>query len=264
MKIGHVDTDELFFILGPCVIETLDHALRCAEFIADVEHRTGAQVIYKSSFDKANRSSGKSYRGPGIDEGLRILEHVRKATGLPILTDVHEAGQAVAVAQVADVLQTPAFLARQTDFIQAVASAGKPMNIKKGQFMAPQDMANVVAKCAGNDKVMLCERGATFGYNNLVVDMRGLKIMRDATDCPIVFDASHSCQLPGANGTASGGDRKFVPLMAQAAVAAGVDGVFIECHNDPDNAPCDGPNMLMLDGLEELLARLLRINAALF
>lgn len=253
--------EPLFFIAGPCVIESREHALRCADKIAGVAQRCGALIIYKSSFDKANRSSAESYRGPGFAEGLRILEDVKSETGLPILTDVHEAWQAQHVAQEVDVLQTPAFLARQTDFIQEVARHRKPVNIKKGQFMAPADMRNVLAKAkaVGNDQVMLCERGASFGYGDLVVDMRGLEIMA-RTGAPVVFDATHSVQLPGAQGTSSGGERQYVPLLARAAVAAGVAGIFLETHPDPDNAPCDGPNAWPLDKLEALIYQLKAID----
>ena len=232
--------------------------------------RLGILLIYKSSFDKANRSSGRSFRGPGLQEGLRILEKVRTETGLPVLTDVHQEDQVTAVAQVVDVLQTPAFLARQTDFIAAVAASGKPVNIKKAQFMAPADMRNVVdkaraaAEAAGHptDNFLLCERGATFGYNNLVSDMRSLPIMAE-TGCPVVFDATHSVQLPGGQGDRSGGERRFVPVLARAAVAAGVSGVFIETHPDPDNAMSDGPNAWPLDLLPALLRQLIAIDAAL-
>lgn len=254
--------EPLFFIAGPCVIENLDHALRCGDAIKAISERTGALIIYKSSFDKANRSSDRSYRGPGLDEGLEILTRVQFGCELPVLTDVHEIGQIAAVAEAVDVLQTPAFLARQTDFIKAVSSAGRPVNIKKGQFMSPHEMHNVADKAlrAGSRQVMLCERGATFGYGNLVVDMRGLEIMAE-TFCPIVFDATHSVQLPGANGGSSGGERRFVPLLARAAVAAGVSGVFMETHPDPDHAPCDGPNAWPLDRLEALITDLQRIDS---
>ncbi|KQN21246.1 2-dehydro-3-deoxyphosphooctonate aldolase [Sphingomonas sp. Leaf33] len=257
----------LFFIAGPCVIESEAHALLMATRLRAVADRLGVLLIYKSSFDKANRSSGTSFRGPGIDEGLRILEKVRAETGLPVLTDVHTEGQVAQVAAVVDVLQTPAFLARQTDFIAAVAASGKPVNIKKAQFMAPGDMVNVVAKAraaavaAGvpDDTFMVCERGATFGYNNLVSDMRSLAIMAD-TGCPVVFDATHSVQLPGGQGDRSGGQREFVPVLARAAVAAGLSGLFIETHTDPDTAFSDGPNSWPLDQLEPLLERLLAID----
>ena len=257
----------LFLIAGPCVVESESHALGVAETLKGIADRLGILLIYKSSFDKANRSSGKSYRGPGMEEGLRILDKVRAETGLPILTDVHEAGQVAAVAEVADVLQTPAFLARQTDFIAAVAASGRPVNIKKAQFMAPGDMVHVVAKArdaaaaVGKDagQFMVCERGASFGYNNLVSDMRSLAIMRD-TGCPVVFDATHSVQLPGGQGDRSGGQREFVPLLARAAVAVGIAGLFMETHPDPDQALSDGPNAWPLDQLEPLLRQLLAID----
>lgn len=253
----------LFFMAGPCVVESLDMALRTGAEIAAIAERTGALIIYKSSFDKANRTSASSFRGLGIDEGLRILEEVKAAHGLPIVTDVHEPDQIAAAAQVVDVLQTPAFLARQTDFIAAVASAGLPVNIKKAQFMAPGDMAHVVAKArraSPEAAIMVCERGTMFGYGNLVVDMRGLEIMAE-TGCPVVFDATHSVQLPGGLGASSGGERRFVPLLARAAVAAGVSGVFMETHPDPENAPCDGPNAWPLDRLEDLICALKAIHA---
>jgi 2-dehydro-3-deoxyphosphooctonate aldolase (KDO 8-P synthase) len=258
----------LFFIAGPCVIESEAFALATAERLRAIAMRLGVLLIYKSSFDKANRSSGASFRGPGIEEGLRILEKVRDETGLPVLTDVHSEDQVKAVAQVADVLQTPAFLARQTDFIAAVAASGKPVNIKKGQFLAPGDMVHVITKArlaaqaAGvpTDNFLVCERGASFGYNNLVSDMRSLAIMRD-TDCPVVFDATHSVQLPGGQGDRSGGQREFVPVLARAAVGAGIAGLFLETHPDPDQALSDGPNSWPLDRLEPLLQRLLAIDA---
>lgn len=257
----------IFFIAGPCVIESESFALATAERLRAIGERLGVLLIYKSSFDKANRSSGASFRGPGIDEGLRILEKVRAETGLPVLTDVHDEAQVRAVAQVVDVLQTPAFLARQTDFIAAVAACGKPVNIKKAQFLAPADMTHVVAKAraaasaAGvpTDAFMVCERGASFGYNNLVSDMRSLAIMR-ATGCPVVYDATHSVQLPGGQGTTSGGTREHVPVLARAAVAAGIAGLFLETHPDPANAMSDGPNSWPLDRLEPLLERLLAID----
>jgi 2-dehydro-3-deoxyphosphooctonate aldolase (KDO 8-P synthase) len=255
-------------IAGPCVIESEQMTLTVANTLAGVAERLGLLLIFKSSFDKANRSSDRSFRGPGMDEGLRILEKVRAETGLPVLTDVHEAGQVAAVAQAVDVLQTPAFLARQTDFIAAVAASGKPVNIKKAQFMAPADMAQVVAKArnaaeaAGHDPdaFLLSDRGTSFGYNNLVSDMRGLAIMA-RTGCPVVFDATHSVQLPGGLGESSGGQREFVPLLARAAVAAGVSGLFMETHPDPDKALSDGPNALPLDQFEPLLAKLQAIDA---
>lgn len=253
----------LFFILGPCVIESQVHALRCAEQIAEIAKRSGALVIYKSSFDKANRTSAESYRGPGIDEGLRILEDVRTQIGLPVLTDVHDVTQIESVAAVVDVIQTPALLARQTDFIQAVAASGKPVNIKKGQFLSPADMCSVAVKATAASRgqpIMLCERGTTFGYGNLVVDMRGLQSMTEM-DYPVVFDATHSVQLPGALGSSSGGDRRFVPTLAAAAVATGIAGVFMETHPDPDNAPCDGPNAWPLADMAQLVAHLQRLDA---
>jgi len=258
----------MFLIAGPCAIETEQLALSVAETLRGIADRLGILLIYKSSFDKANRSSGSAFRGVGMDEGLRILEKVRTETGLPVLTDVHEAHQVKSVAEVVDVLQTPAFLARQTDLIEAVAISGKPANIKKGQFMAPGDMVNVIDKCKAAaahagvhmPTMMVAERGASFGYHNLVVDMRGLAIMRDA-GAPVVFDATHSVQLPGGNGTSSGGQREFVPVLARAAVAVGVSGVFMETHPNPAEAKSDGPNAWPVDQLEELLKRLLALDA---
>ncbi|WP_010184549.1 3-deoxy-8-phosphooctulonate synthase [Sphingomonas sp. PAMC 26605] len=267
---GHkIGPDErIFFIAGPCVIESESHALDVATRLRAIADRLGVLLIYKSSFDKANRSSGTSFRGPGIEEGLRILEKVRAETGLAVLTDVHTEDQVKTVAEVVDVLQTPAFLARQTDFIAAVAACGKPVNIKKAQFMAPGDMTNVVAKAraaatkagVSDGNIMVCERGASFGYNNLVSDMRSLPILAQ-TGCPVVFDATHSVQLPGGQGDRSGGQREFVPVLARAAVAAGVAGLFLETHPDPDQALSDGPNSWPLDQLEPLLKRLVAIDA---
>lgn len=259
---------QIFFIAGPCVIESEAQSLAIATQLRAIADRLGVLLIYKSSFDKANRSSGTSFRGPGIEEGLRILEKVRAETGLPVLTDVHTEDQVKMVAEVVDVLQTPAFLARQTDFISAVAACGKPVNIKKAQFMAPGDMTHVVAKAraaatsagVSDGNIMVCERGASFGYNNLVSDMRSLAIMQ-GTGCPVVFDATHSVQLPGGQGDRSGGQREFVPVLARAAVAAGVAGLFLETHPDPDQALSDGPNSWPLDQLEPLLARLMAIDA---
>jgi 2-dehydro-3-deoxyphosphooctonate aldolase (KDO 8-P synthase) len=247
----------LFLIAGPCVIESESLALDTAGRLKEIAGRLGIPFIYKSSFDKANRSSHQSYRGPGLEEGLKILEKVKAEIGVPVLTDVHEYTPLNEVAAVADVLQTPAFLCRQTDFIQNVARQGRPVNIKKGQFLSPWDMGNVVAKAriVGNDHLMVCERGASFGYNNLVSDMRALMVMR-ATGCPVVFDATHSVQLPGGQGTVSGGQREFVPVLARAAVAAGVSGLFMETHPDPDQALSDGPNAWPLDRMESLLATL--------
>jgi len=260
-------TAPLFVIAGPCVIESEQLVLSVAATLADIARRLGLLIVFKSSFDKANRSSDRSFRGPGMDEGLHILDKVRAETGLPILTDVHESSQVAAVAQVADILQTPAFLARQTDFIASVAASGKPVNIKKAQFMAPGDMVQVVAKArnaavaAGHDAdaFMVCDRGTSFGYNNLVSDMRGLAIMAQ-TGCPVVFDATHSVQQPGALGESSGGQREFVPLLARAAVAAGVSGVFMETHPDPEKALSDGPNALPLHQFEALVTRLQAID----
>src|SRR5262245_15735820 len=257
----------LFLIAGPGVVESEDLQLRTAERLKDITGRLGVHFIFKSSFDKANRSSDKSYRGPGMDEGLRILEKVKTELDLPVLTDVHDIPQIAPVADVVDVLQTPAFLARQTDFIQAVAASGKPVNIKKAQFMAPHDMKNVVdkaknaAQAAGinEETIMVCERGASFGYNNLVSDMRSLAIMRE-TGCPVVFDATHSVQLPGGQGTSSGGQREFVPVLARAAVATGISGLFMETHPDPANAKSDGPNAWPLDQMETLLTTLVEID----
>ena len=258
----------LFLIAGPCVIESEAAALGVAERLKEIAERLGLLLIYKSSFDKANRSSGKSFRGPGMAEGLRILAKVREATGLPVLTDVHEVAQVRPVADVVDVLQTPAFLARQTDLIEAVAASGKPANIKKGQFMAPGDMRNVADKAreaaaeAGiaDPAIMVADRGTSFGYNNLVTDMRGLVIMRE-TGCPVVFDATHSVQLPGGQGTTSGGQREFVPVLSRAAVAVGISGLFMETHPDPANAKSDGPNAWPLDRLEDLLSELMELDA---
>ncbi|HEX6217804.1 MAG TPA: 3-deoxy-8-phosphooctulonate synthase [Sphingomicrobium sp.] len=252
----------LFLIAGPCVIESEELQLSVAERLKTIADKLGILFIFKSSFDKANRSSGASFRGPGMEEGLRILEKVRAEVGVPVLTDVHDIPQIAPVAEVVDVLQTPAFLARQTDFIHAVAASGKPVNIKKAQFMAPADMKNVVdkARAASPDAaIMVCERGASFGYNNLVSDMRSLAIMRD-TGCPVVFDATHSVQLPGGQGTSSGGQREHVPVLARAAVAAGVSGLFMETHPDPANAKSDGPNAWPLDRMESLLTTLVDLD----
>ena len=252
----------LFLIAGPCVIESEALQLSVAERLKGIADKLGILFIFKSSFDKANRSSGTSFRGPGMDEGLRVLEKVRAEVGVPVLTDVHDIPQIQPVAEVVDVLQTPAFLARQTDFIHAVAASGRPVNIKKAQFMAPADMKNVVDKARAaspNAQIMVCERGASFGYNNLVSDMRSLAIMRE-TDCPVVFDATHSVQLPGGQGTSSGGQREHVPVLARAAVAAGVSGLFMETHPDPANARSDGPNAWPLDRMEPLLSTLVEID----
>jgi len=251
----------IFLIAGPCVIESRQLALDTAGALKEICAGLGVPFIYKSSYDKANRSSGKSFRGPGVDEGLRILAEVRQQIGVPVLTDVHGIDQIKAVAAVVDVMQTPAFLCRQTDFISAVASAGKPVNIKKGQFLAPWDMLRVVekAKATGNEQIMVCERGVSFGYNNLVSDMRALAAMRD-TGCPVVFDATHSVQLPGGRGDSSGGQREFVPVLARAAVAAGVAGLFVETHPNPEQAMSDGPNSWPLHLLGELLETLVALD----
>jgi 2-dehydro-3-deoxyphosphooctonate aldolase (KDO 8-P synthase) len=248
----------LFLIAGPCVIESEQMALDTAGQLKEICQKLGIPFIYKSSYDKANRSSGKTFRGFGMEAGLKILEKVKAQIGVPVLTDVHTEDEIAPVAAVVDVLQTPAFLCRQTDFIHAVAKSGKPVNIKKGQFLSPWDMKNVVDKArevSGADNIMVCERGASFGYNNLVSDMRSLAVMRN-TGCPVVFDATHSVQLPGGQGTASGGQREFVPVLARAAVAAGVAGVFMETHPDPAKALSDGPNAFPLGHLEELLRTL--------
>jgi len=266
-KIG---LDQPFFLIaGPCVVESEQLQMSTAERLKAITDKLGIFFIFKSSFDKANRSSDKSYRGPGMEEGLRVLAKVRDELGVPVLTDVHDIPQIKPVSEVVDVLQTPAFLARQTDFIHAVAASGKPVNIKKAQFMAPHDMVNVVdkarsaAQAAGinEDTIMVCERGASFGYNNLVSDMRSLAIMRE-TGCPVVFDATHSVQLPGGQGTSSGGQREHVPVLARSAVAAGVSGLFMETHPDPANAKSDGPNAWPLDRMESLLTTLVDVDRA--
>jgi 2-dehydro-3-deoxyphosphooctonate aldolase (KDO 8-P synthase) len=251
----------LFLIAGPCVVESEALVMEVADTLAAIGRRTGTSVIFKASFDKANRSSATSFRGVGREHGLAALERVRDELGLAVLTDVHEDTPVAEVASVVDVLQTPAFLCRQTDFIQRVASAGRPVNIKKGQFLAPWDMQQVVAKAhaVGNEQVMICERGFQFGYNNLVADMRGLAAMR-ATGAPVVFDATHAVQRPGGQGTASGGQREFIPVLARAAVAAGVAGLFMETHPRPEQALSDGPNAWPLDRLEALLATLVALD----
>jgi len=258
-KIG---LDKPFFLIaGPCVIESETLALQTAEQLKTITSELGIPFIYKSSFDKANRTSIDSFRGPGLEAGLRILEKVRREFELPVLTDVHEDTPLDEVASVVDVLQTPAFLVRQTNFIQAVAAQGKPVNIKKGQFLAPWDMRNVVekARAGGNQQIMVCERGVSFGYNTLVSDMRSLAIMRD-TGCPVVFDATHSVQQPGGQGARSGGQREFVPVLARAAVAAGISGLFMETHPDPARALSDGPNAWPLDLMRDLLVVLQAID----
>ena len=260
-----IGLDKPFFLIaGPCVIESRDMAFDTAAAIKEICAELGIPFIYKSSYDKANRSSGKSFRGMGMEKGLEILAEVREKVGVPVLTDVHTAEEVPHVAAVVDVLQTPAFLCRQTDFIHAVAASGKPVNIKKGQFLAPGDMKNVVDKAreanGGADTIMVCERGASFGYNNLVSDMRSLAIMRE-TGCPVVFDATHSVQLPGGQGTVSGGQREFVPVLARAAMAVGISGLFMETHPDPAKAISDGPNAWPLPRLTALLATLKGIDS---
>jgi 2-dehydro-3-deoxyphosphooctonate aldolase (KDO 8-P synthase) len=252
-----------FLIAGPCVIESEALVLEVAGRMREIASRLGIPYVFKASFDKANRSSRASFRGPGLEEGLRILAEVRRQVGVPVLTDVHEDTPLAEVAAVVDVLQTPAFLCRQTNFIVAAASQGKPVNIKKGQFLSPWEMANVVekARSTGNQQIMVCERGFSFGYNNLVSDMRSLAIMRD-TGAPVVFDATHSVQLPGGQGSASGGQREFVPVLARAAVAAGISGLFMETHPDPAKALSDGPNAWPLDRMQSLLELLKEIDAA--
>jgi 2-dehydro-3-deoxyphosphooctonate aldolase (KDO 8-P synthase) len=253
----------IFLIAGPCVIESEQMALDTAGQLKEICLKLGIPFIYKSSYDKANRSSGKTFRGFGMEAGLKILEKVKAQIGVPVLTDVHSEDEIAPVAAVVDVLQTPAFLCRQTDFIHAVAKSGKPVNIKKGQFLSPWDMKNVVDKArevSGGDTIMVCERGASFGYNNLVSDMRSLAVMRN-TGCPVVFDATHSVQLPGGQGTASGGQREFVPVLARAAVAAGISGLFMETHPDPAKALSDGPNAFPLGHLSELLKTLKALDA---
>lgn len=252
-----------FLIAGPDTLESEQLALDVAGHLKQVTQRLKIPYIFKGSFDKANRTSGKSYRGPGMEEGLRILAKVQKSVGVPVLTDVHEDSPIEEVAAVVDVIQTPAFLCRQTNFIQRAAKAGKPLNIKKGQFLSPWEMQNVVdkARATGNQQILVCERGFSFGYNNLVTDMRGLAVMR-ATGCPVVFDATHSVQLPGGQGGSSGGQRQFIPVLARAAIGAGVAGIFMETHPDPDKALCDGPNSWHLGLMEELLVTLKELDTA--
>jgi 2-dehydro-3-deoxyphosphooctonate aldolase (KDO 8-P synthase) len=266
MKLCHFEAglDRPFFLIaGPCVVESRQLQMDVAGELKEICAALAIPFIFKSSYDKANRSSGKSFRGLGMDAGLTILGEVRKQIGVPVLTDVHTEQEVAAVAAVVDALQTPAFLCRQTDFIHAVASAGRPVNIKKGQFLSPWEMKNVVDKArqaSGTDNILVCERGVSFGYNNLVSDMRSLMIMRD-TGCPVVFDATHSVQLPGGQGTSSGGQREFVPVLARAAVAAGVSGIFMETHPNPDKALSDGPNAWPLHLMRELLQTLQEIDA---
>ncbi|HEX7048406.1 MAG TPA: 3-deoxy-8-phosphooctulonate synthase [Gammaproteobacteria bacterium] len=266
MKLCHFEAGidkPLFVIAGPDTLESEQLALDVSGHLKEVTDRLGIPYIFKGSFDKANRTSGKSYRGPGMEEGLRILQKVKDEIGVPVLTDVHEYTPIAEVAAVVDVIQTPAFLCRQTDFIHEAARHGKPVNIKKGQFLSPGEMKNVVEKAreTGNEQIMVCERGFSFGYNNLVTDMRGLAIMRN-TGCPVVFDATHSVQMPGGQGTSSGGAREHIPVLARAAVAAGVAGVFMETHPDPDKALCDGPNSWPLALAEELLTALKALDDA--
>jgi 2-dehydro-3-deoxyphosphooctonate aldolase (KDO 8-P synthase) len=254
----------LLWIAGPCVIESRDFTLSVAEKLAALAHRLRIQLVFKASFDKANRSSGKSFRGLGLEEGLKILAEVKRQTGLPVTTDVHETAQVAATGQVVDLLQVPAFLARQTDLILAAGRTGRAVNVKKGQYMAPWDMKNVVAKMdeVGNPRLLLTERGTTFGYGNLVNDMRAIPWMQDLGR-PVVFDATHSVQTPGSQGDRTGGDRRMVPYLARAAVAAGCDGVFVETHPNPDTAPSDGPNMIPLDEFPALVSQCNRIREAL-
>jgi len=256
------NTLPLTLIAGPCALESRDHALEMVSALKEIAGKLGIGLVYKTSFDKANRTSGKSHRGMGLERALPIFAEMREKFGVPVLTDVHEAQQCARVAQVADVLQIPAFLCRQTDLLLATAATGRAVNVKKGQFLAPWDMANVVAKVtgAGNRNVLVTERGASFGYNTLVSDMRALPILARSTGAPVIFDATHSVQEPGGQGTASGGEREFVPVLARAAVAVGVAGVFIETHDNPDKAPSDGPTMMPLKQMEALLRQLLEFD----
>ena len=267
MKLCHFDAGikhPLFLIAGPCVIESEGMVIEVAGKLKEMTDKLGIPYIFKSSFDKANRSSNKTFRGFGISEGLRILQEVKQQVKVPVLTDIHTEDQVEEVASVVDVLQTPAFLCRQTDFITSVAKSGKPVNIKKGQFLAPQDMIQVVAKAkeanGGIDNIMVCERGVSFGYNTLVSDMRSLSIMRD-TDCPVVFDATHSVQQPGGKGDRSGGQSEFVPLLARAAVSSGISGIFVETHPNPKEALSDGPNAVPLNQMNELLETLKELDS---
>jgi 2-dehydro-3-deoxyphosphooctonate aldolase (KDO 8-P synthase) len=258
------DDHPLLLLAGPCVVEDRDFMLRIAETIRGVSEQHGVGLVFKSSFDKANRSSGDSERGPGMDEGLATLAAVKEASGLPVITDIHESWQAKPAAEVADVLQIPAFLSRQTDLLSAAAATGRAVNVKKGQFLSPPEMGNVVAKLesAGADRILVTERGTSFGYNNLVVDFRGLPQLR-ALGYPVVFDATHSVQLPGGLGGASGGQREYVPYLSRAAAAVGIDGLFVEVHTDPDSAPSDGPNMITPDLLDRLLTEIVAVRRAL-
>lgn len=251
-----------FLIAGPCVIETRDVCLRIAEFLTNLTSRHGIPYIFKASYDKANRTSISSFRGPGTEEGLRILQEIKETFGVPVISDIHAPEQAKTAAEVLDIIQIPALLCRQTDLITAAAETGRAVNIKKGQFVAPWDMGNIVSKAqsAGTGQVLLTERGTSFGYNNLVVDMRSLGIMKE-TGCPVIFDATHSVQLPGGQGNCSGGDRRQAPPLAKAAIAAGADGLFMETHFDPDKALCDGPNSVNFEMMEELLPQIKAIKA---
>ena len=254
--------EPIFVIAGPCVIESEDSTLAIARALKEMGEALGMPIIFKASYDKANRSSNDSFRGLGVDRGLEVLSLVKEKLGMPILTDVHSIGEVERVASVVDVLQTPAFLCRQTDFIRTVAATGLPVNIKKGQFLSPNEMQEVVKKAknaSGVDNILVCERGASFGYNNLISDMRSLAIMRN-TNCPVVFDATHSVQLPGARGNASGGQREFVPVLARSAVAAGISGIFMETHPNPEQALSDGPNAWPLDRMEKLLKQIKQID----
>jgi 2-dehydro-3-deoxyphosphooctonate aldolase (KDO 8-P synthase) len=254
--------EPIFVIAGPCVIESEDSTLAIARALKEMGEALGMPIIFKASYDKANRSSNDSFRGLGVDRGLEVLSLVKEKLGMPILTDVHSIGEVERVASVVDVLQTPAFLCRQTDFIRTVAATGLPVNIKKGQFLSPNEMQEVVKKAksaSGVDNILVCERGASFGYNNLISDMRSLAIMRN-TNCPVVFDATHSVQLPGARGNASVGQREFVPVLARSAVAAGISGIFMETHPDPEQALSDGPNAWPLDRMEKLLKQIKQID----
>ena len=272
VKVGSGDGDiligqasPLVLISGPCVIEDYDTTFEIASYLKELTRQLDIPFIFKASYDKANRTSVNSYRGPGLRDGLKILENVKKELGLKILSDVHSINEVSRAADILDIIQIPALLCRQTDFILEVSKTRKPVNIKKGQFLAPWDITNVVEKVAstGNRQIMITERGTMFGYNNLVVDFRGLKIMQDITGLPVIFDATHSVQLPGGAGTSSGGQREFAPILARAAVAAGADGIFLEVHTDPDRALCDGPNSLKIDSLKKLLPQLKVIRKAL-
>jgi 2-dehydro-3-deoxyphosphooctonate aldolase (KDO 8-P synthase) len=266
VRVGNVcfgNSERLALIAGPCQMESRQHALDHAGFLADLARRFEIGLVYKSSYDKANRTSLNAARGIGLDTALEVFAEIQQLFGLPVITDVHETSHCAPVAQVCDMLQIPAFLCRQTDLLMAAARTGRAINVKKGQFLAPWDMKNVVAKIrgAGNDRVMVCERGASFGYNTLVSDMRSLPIMAETCAAPVIFDATHSVQQPGGQGGSSGGERRFVSALARAAVAVGVAGVFVECHSDPDNAPCDGPNMVALKDMPALVEQLLAFDA---